>query len=471
MPKVQDKQLERTCPHPHSQVVHLGLGAFFRAHGALYIKEASENTCGVIGVSLRSRSTRDKLAAQNLLYSAVEVSETGIKQQTVEILSDILVAPENPEAVLCAMSAPTTDIVSLTVTEKGYCRSGASRGIDLTNPDIRHDLTHPLPRSAPGYLVRALERRWKAGHRPFTVVSLDNLPANGDLTRESVCALAKQIDPELARWINRECRFPCSMVDRIVPATAPRFVERLRVETGIHDPAAVFHEPFRQWVIEDSFVDGTRPDLEKAGVQLVGDVAPFERMKLRMLNGAHSALAYLGRVAGFETVSEAMNDQSLGDFIDGLWTYELIPSLDPPPGTDLGDYADTLKARFKNPEINHLLRQIAMDGSQKLPQRVLDPLFENRGAGRSQDRLVKVVAAWIMFLEQNSRGGIDDPLAETLIAAIASAQDCSEVARNILSIEEVFGNYASAGIENDVAKALAQFRDNLEERDNREMQP
>ena len=250
---------------------------------------------GIVGVSLRSPVVRDQLVPQDCLYTAVEISEHGLNPQVIDVVTDVLVAPENPAAVLRVMTAETTRIVSLTITEKGYCRGTGDAKLDLEHPDIVYDLTHALPRSAVGYIVRALDIRRKRGLRPFTVLSLDNLPENGRLIQQIVAELATQFDAELAQWIKTECKFPSTMVDRIVPATTKTMASRLKSEASIHDPAVVIHEPFRQWVIEDQFVDNARPDLEAVGVQLVGDVEPFEHMKLRMLNGTRSEERRVGK--------------------------------------------------------------------------------------------------------------------------------------------------------------------------------
>ncbi len=460
--------LHRSTPPPKTGIVHLGLGAFFRAHGAVYIQEAmahSGGDWGIVGVSLRSPAVRDRLAGQGCLYTALEMSDQGLTAQVIDVVTSVLVAPEDPAAVLRAMAAETTRIVSLTITEKGYCRGGRHTTLDLEHPDIRHDLQNPTPRTAPGFLVRALDMRRRLGLRPFTVLSLDNLPANGQLTRQIVCEFAAQIDPDLAHWIEAECTFPCTMVDRIVPATTDALIARAARITGYSDPAVVAHEPFRQWVIEDDFVDGARPDFEAAGAQLVGDVDPFERMKLRMLNGTHSALAYIGSLAGYHTVSEAIRDPGIERFIEGLWHEEIAASLDAPPGTDLQDYAAQLKSRYRNQEIRHLLEQIAMDGSQKLPQRILAPLFENLAAGQPHERLMMVVAAWFRYIQRHAEdphGRINDPLEQDLLRAARSAADDAELVRNLLQISAVFGDLPTGLIADeliDIAGRLATFDD------------
>ena len=338
---------------------------------------------GIVGVSLVRPDQRDRLAPQGFAYTALELGPDGETPQVVDVVEDVLVAPEDPEAVVARMADPAVRIVSLTVTEKGYCHDPATGRLNRAHPDIVHDLANPAaPRSAPGFLVRALDRRRAAGAAPFTVLTCDNLPDNGAMARGVVLELGRLVDPALADWIAAEGAFPSTMVDRIVPATKPEDIERVAALTGRLDLSPVLHEPFRQWVVEDHFVGGARPDLGAVGVQLVEDVRPFELMKLRMLNGTHSSLAYLGYLAGHETIADTVADPVFAGFVRRLWTREIIPTLAPPPGEDLGRYADALFARYSNPAIRHRTWQIAMDGSQKLPQRILGTLADNRAAGR-----------------------------------------------------------------------------------------
>ena len=426
-------------PRPEAGIVHLGLGAFFRAHGALYVARAmavAPGPWGIIGVSLRRPDQRDRLAPQGCAYTAVELGPQGRTPRLVDVLEEVLVAPEDPGAVLDRMAAPGTRIVTLTVTEKGYCHEPATGRLNLSHPDIAHDLRHPdAPRSAPGFLVAALARRRAVGLAPFTVLSCDNLPSNGPMLRGLVLELACARDAALADWIAVQGRFPATMVDRIVPAVTPVDIAALADETGRMDAAPVLHEPFCQWVIEDEFVPGPRPDLAAVGVELVADVAPFEAMKLRMLNGAHSALAYLGGLAGFETVAQAVADPVLARFLRHLWVAEVAPGLTVPRGSDLAAYATVLEARFANPAIRHLTAQIAMDGSQKLPQRILAPLAENRAAGRPCAALTLVVAGWIAHLRATDAP--QDPLAETVKALAATAGIAARV-DGFLALRAVF---------------------------------
>jgi fructuronate reductase len=434
------------APRPAVGIVHLGLGAFFRAHGALYAAEAmaaAGGDWGIVGVSLVRPDQRDRLEPQGFAYTAVELGPEGETPRVVEVVEDVLVAREDPAAVLAAMADPAVRIVTLTVTEKGYCHSPATGRLDRAHADIRHDLGHPeAPRSAPGFLVRALALRRAAGVPPFTVLCCDNLPDNGAMVRGLVLELAREVEPGLAEWIAAEGRFPCTMVDRIVPATKDEDIERLAAKTGRLDLAPVMHEPFRQWVIEDDFVDGARPDLAAAGAQLVSDVRPFELMKLRMLNGTHSSLAYLGYLAGHETVAEAVADPPFAAFCRRLWADEIIPTLEPPEGEDLAAYAEALLARYANPGIRHRTWQIAMDGSQKLPQRLLGTIADDLAAGRPCPGLTLAVAAWMQYVSGDDLAGrpidVRDPLADRLARLSAGAGDTVARVDALLSVAEVF---------------------------------
>ena len=433
-------------PRPGVGIVHLGLGAFFRAHGALYVAEAmaaSGGDWGIVGVSLVRPAIRDLLAPQGFAYTAVEMGPEGETARVVDVVQDVLVAREAPAALLTLLAEPRVRIATLTVTEKGYCHEPSTGRLNPDHPDIAHDLAQPdAPHSAPGVLVRALARRRDAGLRPFTVLCCDNLPENGRVVRGVVLDLARLIDPALADWIAAEGRFPATMVDRIVPATRDEDVARLAERTGVLDAAPVLHEPFRQWVVEDDFVDGARPDFAAAGVELVADVTPFEHMKLRCLNGTHSALAYLGYLAGHETIAETVADPVFARFVRHLWTAEIVPSLAAPPGVDLSAYTDALFARYANPAIRHRTWQIAMDGSQKLPQRLLGTVADNRAAGRPIPGLALAVAAWMRYVGGTDEKGrpidVRDPLADRLRAASEAAPTPADKVAALLAVREVF---------------------------------
>lgn len=432
-------------PRPKVGIVHLGPGAFFRAFCATYTADAGKTAggdWGICAVSLRSGDVRDQLAPQDCAYTAVTMAPGGAKQQIIEVIDNALVAPENPQAVLDTMADPDVKIVSMTITEKGYCHNPATGQLRLDHPDIVHDLAHPdTPRSAIGFLVCALARRRAAGYPAFTVLPCDNLPDNGALTRAVVLDFANAVSPELGLWIASHATFPSTMVDRITPATTDADIAALADRKGYLDKACVMHEPFRQWVIEDDFVNGERPSWDRAGAQLVTNVAAFEAMKLRCLNGAHSALAYLGYLARYETIAQTVADPDFAAFIDQLWTGEVIPTIPPPEGTDLTAYCASLKTRFQNPAIQHRTWQIAMDGSQKVPQRLLGTIQDCLDAGRPFPCLALGVAGWMRYVQGVDETGaaidVRDPLLQQLQSAAAGSPE-GQVA-GLLAVTDVFG--------------------------------
>jgi fructuronate reductase len=422
-------------------VVHLGPGAFHRAHQAFYFDQllARDPRWGICAVSLKSPGVRDALEPQDGLYTLAQLDQ----ETTFRIIGsivEVLVAPEDPPAVFARLAAPMTRMVTLTVTEKGYCLS-ADGGLDETHPDIIHDLANPRePVSSIGYLVEGLRRRFAIGLSPYAVVACDNLADNGWRLKAAVTAFAAKIDPELAAWIEAEGRFPRTMVDSITPATDDALRARVEAATGLSDAWPIQREAFTQWVVEDVLgVDA--PDLAGVGVTLTDDVRGFERAKLRLLNGVHSTLAYAGILRGHQTVFEAMNDPVLAKLAGDLMTLDIIPTLSAPRGLDLAVYADAILRRFRNPEIRHQLAQIAWDGSQKLPFRILGTLRETLEAGRPLDRLVIPLAAWMQFvrLRASADEAIVDPLAERLVA---TAAECTgEAAPDVaafLKLETVF---------------------------------
>jgi fructuronate reductase len=427
-------------------IVHLGLGAFHRAHQAVMTEAAltaGETGWGIVAASLRSPDTRDALAPQDGLYTVSVRDGNCERLQVIGALTSMHVAPEDPEALLQAMCDPRVRIVSLTVTEKGYCRDPATGLLDEGHPDIRHDLTEPAePRTAPGFLVEALCRRREAGTPPFTVLCCDNLPANGHAVQRITVRLAALRDRGLGDWISNEVAFPSTMVDRIVPATTDSDRCRVAAVLGVEDAWPVVCEPFTQWVIEDRFPTG-RPGWERAGATFTDDVAPFELMKLRMLNGAHSALAYLGYLAGHETIAEASSDPIFAAFVERLWG-EIRPSVPAPRGADLEDYATRLLDRFRNTALRHRTWQIAMDGSQKLPQRLLGPIRDALAAGRPFPCLALTIAGWMRYVagvdEQGRPIDVRDPLLPALRQACAPGLgDPRALASSLLRVEAVFG--------------------------------
>ena len=443
-------RLKRTNEAPHVGIVHLGVGAFCRAHLAQYTDQAirhSGGNWGILGISLRSARTRDALAEQGYAYTAVALGPNDTTHRQIEVFRDILVATENPGAILERMADPAVKIVSLTITEKGYCLDTSVGGLDWSHPDIQHDLEHPLPVSAPGFLVCALALRRKRGLPPFTTMSCDNLPENGRCLCQIVLDLARRIDPGLADWVAEHGRFPNTMVDRITPATTPEDKAMVEALIGARDEAPVLHEPFSQWVIEDDFVKGERPDWGRVGAELVSNVAPYEAMKLRMLNGTHSALAYLGYLAGNRTIAETVECPDFRSFVERLWQSEIIPTLSAPEGVSLTDYATKLMARYRNPNVQHQTWQIAMDGSQKLPQRILSTLEDRIALGADSPGLILTLAAWMRYVRGTDEAGasidVRDPHAARFSDIARSTPDHDDWVASILACQDIFpGNIA-----------------------------
>ncbi|MBP2301385.1 mannitol dehydrogenase family protein [Azospirillum picis] len=429
-------------------IVHLGVGAFQRAHQAAYIDALlarSVGPWGVAGVSLRSPDTRDALEPQDGLYTMAVRDAEGERLQVVGCLRELLVAHEDPAAVLELMARPSVRIVTLTVTEKGYCHDPATGALNEDHPDIRHDLADPAaPRTAIGFIVEALARRRAAGLPSFTVLSCDNLPSNGDTVARILRRFAELRDADLGAWVAAGVACPNSMVDRIVPATTEADRARVSAALGVSDAWPVVTEPFTQWVVEDRFPAG-RPAWETVGVEMVADVHPYETMKLRLLNGSHSTIAYLGYLAGYETVSDTMADPAFATLIRNLMDRETGPTLHMPPGADLDHYKDALITRFRNPALRHRTWQIAMDGTQKLPQRLLNPIRDRLAAGRPIDRLALGVAAWMRYVtgldEKGQPIDVRDPLAPRLAEiAAASGGAPDRLAEALFGLTVVFGD-------------------------------
>ena len=412
--QVQRPAYERGT-HPPG-IVHFGPGAFHRAHQAWFVEEllAHDPRWSIAAVSLRSPEVRDALQPQNGLYTLATLDES-VSFRVMGALQELLVAPEDPEQVLGRMSAPGTHVITMTVTEKGYCLDAAG-ALDMGHADIQRDLQHSeQPRSLIGYLVEGLRRRRAAGLAPLTVISCDNLVDNGIRLGRAVSQLAAARDPGLARWIEDHCHFPRTMVDSITPATTDALRDRVAAALGVRDRWPVQRESFLQWVLEDK-VAAEGPDWASVGVTLTDDVPAYDRAKLRLLNGAHSTLAYLGLLAGHETVSQAMRDEKLASFVTTLMREDVRPTLRAPRGLDLSGYIDAILRRFRNPEVRHALAQIAWDGSQKLPFRLMGTIADNLEAGRRIDRLCVPVAAWMHFVRRQAARGerVTDPLSAQL---------------------------------------------------------
>jgi len=433
---------DRTTIRPG--IMHLGIGAFHRAHQAVYTEAvlARDPRWGIIGASLRSPATRDALARQDGLYAVLVKDTEGARVQVVGAVRELVVTSESPQTLVVRIADPGTRLITLTITEKGYCHDPATGALDRTQPDVRHDLADPArPRTAIGFIVAGLAQRRRARLPPPTVLSCDNLPSNGRTLRHIVLDFADALDPALARWIEAEVAFPSSMVDRIVPATTDEDRRIVAGTLGVEDAWPVVTEPFRQWVIEDAF-SGERPRWEMDGATFVAAVEPFEHMKLRLLNGAHSAIAYLSVPAGIETVADAMALPGMRGFLRALWA-ESGATLDLPGGYDLDGYVTALERRFENRALRHRTQQIAMDGSQKLPQRLLAPIRERLADGRPIAALATAVAAWMRHVRGPAEGGaaiaLDDPLAGELRRAADAAASRPSLVRNLAAIDAVFG--------------------------------
>jgi fructuronate reductase len=387
-------------------IVHIGPGAFHRAHQAFYADTLlhSDKRWAISALSLKSTGLRDALQPQQGLYTLVELGAAP-RARVIGAIRELLVGASDAEQAFARLTARDTRIVSLTVTEKGYCLD-AQNTLDLANADIVHDLAHPAnPRSTIGWIVEGLKRRRAQEVPPFAVLSCDNLPDNGAVLHRALVAFASASDPALARWIESEVVCPRTMVDSITPATDDVLRDKARGLTGVVDEWPIQREPFTQWVIEDVPVI-READWQSVGVTLAKDVGIYDRAKLRLVNGPHSSLTYLGLLRGHESVADAMRDEQLAQFVELLMTEDLAPSLGVTPGFDVEHYISAVLARFRNPGIRHLLSQIAWDGSKKLPVRITVTIAEALRAGRPIHRLVMPVAAWMRFIVRQAKAGV-----------------------------------------------------------------
>lgn len=428
-------------------IVHLGIGAFHRGHLADFTDRAISLEGGdwlIVGASLRSARVRDQLRPQDYLYSLVVNDGHHQSVRIIGALHSVIPAPEDPRRLIDAMASPGIHVVTLTITEKGYCHDPASGAINWEHPDIAYDLDHyrQSPRSAIGFLAAALELRAQS-HSPLTLLSCDNLSHNGHLLERVLKAFVSRTNPALSTWLNENTAFPCSMVDRIVPAVTEERLSQLAREVGVEDAGAIFTEGFSQWIIEDSFA-GPRPGWESAGAMLVEDVTPFEDMKLRLLNGSHSLIAYLGFVAGYDYVHEVMQDRVLNELVCNFM-HTVDATVEVPGEFSLDDYKKQLQERFANVSLGHRTAQIAMDGSQKIPQRWLPPLRHLLSEGSDCSLFALALAAWIRYLDGvRDSGGIysvDDPMIALINSKQEAGGDCP--VELVLGIESIFGNLST----------------------------
>ncbi|NLS91442.1 MAG: mannitol dehydrogenase family protein [Planctomycetaceae bacterium] len=427
-------------------IVHMSVGGFHRAHQAVYLDDlfarGSGHDWGVCGVGLLDADNRmrDALVPQDCLYTVVERSEQADRARVIGSMTEYLYAPENPQRVLDRLAAPEIRMITLTITEGGYFVDQVTGGFDDQHPNIRHDLRHPAtPTTGIGYLTEGLNLRRQRGAVACTVLSCDNLPGNGDVARKMVLAFAALREPELAEWISRNIVFPNSMVDRITPVTTDADRALVAECYGYEDRWPVVCEPFRQWIVEDKFCAG-RPPWEQVGVQMTSDVQPYEKMKIRLLNSSHSAMAYLGYLAGFRFIHEVAADPEFQRFITDLMEKEVVHLLDPVPGVDLVEYQQILIKRFANPKIKDQVARVASEGSQKIPKFMLPSIRQQLAQGGSVRLHALALAGWFRYLagtdEQGAPITINDPIATELqTRAQAGGKDPAR----LLALGDLFG--------------------------------
>jgi fructuronate reductase len=435
-------------------IVHLGIGAFHRAHQAVYTEDAiaaEGGDWGICGVTQRSPAVVEQLRPQDGLYTLAQRDGTGERLRVIGAVRELLWAQADADAVRARIAAPSTRLVTLTVTEKGYRHDPATNRLALDDPAVAADLADRGTRTVVGRLVSGLAQRRADDSGPVTVLCCDNLPENGHVLRGLVADFlfhSPRADG-LDKWIEDNVAFPCTMVDRITPATTEDDLAQIAAELGARDEGAVVTEPFSQWVIEDDFAAG-RPAWQRAGAIMTGDVRPYEQIKLRLLNGAHSALAYLAVLAGDELVSDAVRpDRPFRALLQSLMAVDVAPTLEVPDGFDLAAYQDELLERFANPALRHRTVQIAMDGSQKLPMRLLGTIRNRRRAGAEPVIASLGVAAWMRFVSaRRSDDGraltVDDPLADVIAEQLGGREDPEPVVDALLQMTQIFDDELAA---------------------------
>ena len=429
---------------PEIGIVHLGPGAFFRGHQAWYTHKAmalAGGNWGISCVSMHSQGVQKALQPQNGLYTLAVLDEQ-TEFELIGAVQEVLVSHQDYDQVLLRLTNPKTRFVTMTITEKGYCLDNEGK-LDLAHSDIKADLQAAKKVSAIGLLVEALSIRKNEGIAPFTAMSCDNLTDNGKKLRAALITYAKQFDESLASWLEEQLICPCSMVDSITPATNDELRAQVSNELGIEDNWPIKRESFVQWVIED-ILPSDKPAWEQAGATFTSDVRGFENAKLRLLNCPHSTMAYLGVLAGIETVYDAMQNEKLVDFIQAMVDQEVIPSFTAPKELNAQQYMQDILQRFRNPAICHLLAQIAWDGSQKLPMRILPIIEQNLKNDLAIDKLACAIVAWCLFIRKRYSSGEElvDPLADKMLAIAAKCNN--EPAHDIqlfLQLTEVFGTW------------------------------
>ena len=427
-------------------VLHIGVGGFHRSHQALYLDDLFQAhgvkdwaICGV-GIMPQDATMSQALNAQDCLYTLVERSGKKSSARIIGSLKSYIFGHEDPETVFAKMADPSIKIVSLTATEGGYCFHQGTGELDFDNKGVQNDLQNPLhPQTIFGYLAEGLERRRKAGVTPFTVLSCDNLQGNGHVAKSTLLAFCNKRNPELAKWIDENVSFPNCMVDRITPATTDAEREFVRDTYGLEDAFPVVAEPFKQWVIEDNFCNG-RPPLEKVGVQFTKDVAPYEKMKIRLLNASHSAMGYLGYLCGYRYIYEIAQAPEFIPYIKSLMDEEVTPLVGEIPGVNLTEYKQSLMERFANETIKDQALRICLDGSSKLPKFIFPSIQEQLDRNGPIRKLTLCVASWMRFLNGKDEQGVEipiqDPQAERLTAVTKKTRDV----KALLELTDIFGD-------------------------------
>ncbi|WP_442853331.1 mannitol dehydrogenase family protein [Arthrobacter sp. UNC362MFTsu5.1] len=432
-------------------IVHLGLGAFARAHTAVFTEDAmlatGSSDWGIVGVTQRSDTVARQLAPQDGLFTVAERGGGAAPLRVVSSIVEAISGKDHPETVVDRIAAPTTHVVTLTVTEKGYRIDPHSGSLNTADPQVQADLAGQPPQTAIGQIARGIQKRARTGAGPLTVMSCDNLPGNGQLTGSLVRAFAAALpDAEsgpLLAWLDANVSFPSTMVDRMVPATTHGDLDAVEHELGLRDEAAVVAEPFMQWVIEDNFA-GVRPAWEKAGALFSTDVAAWEAAKLRLLNASHSMLAYLGLATGKATISDAVGEDAFRTACSRMMAEDALPTIGLPPGLDGELYCAQVLERFANPALGHTTAKVGSDGSQKIGLRLLTTVRATLDAGREPRWAALAVAAWMHHVASTPEAELNDPLAAGLHAALPVMRSAETVVPALLGFSSIFDGELAA---------------------------
>ncbi|MGB7837766.1 MAG: mannitol dehydrogenase family protein, partial [Terrimicrobiaceae bacterium] len=462
-PKIQVPQYDRQ--KVGQAMMHVGVGGFHRAHQALYtddlLNQGEDSQWGFCGVGLLKHDARirDVMQSQDCLYTLVERSLAGDTARVIGSIVNFSFAPDDSQKVIEQMASPATRILSLTITEGGYYISSTGE-LDAQHPDLQRDLANPHePSCAFGYILEALDRRRIRGLAPFTVMSCDNIQSNGEVAKKMLMAFAELRDPQLKNWMAENCLFPNSMVDRITPATTDEHRSLVKDKFGIDDGWPVMTESFKQWVIEDHFVQG-RPKWELVGAQMTSDVLPYEKMKLRLLNASHQALCYIGMLLGYQLVHETMEDSDIRKLVEKMMDDEVTPILSEVSGVDLTEYKKTLIERFANPAIRDQLSRIGIYGSSGIPKFVLPTVEEQLKRGGPIKLLSFTVASWFRYLDGLDESGKEMPMLDPMAPKLRErAKAAGKDARQLLGMREVFSEELAnaSAFANQVSDTLDSF--------------